>query len=428
MNRRVDRRHDRAWLRGRNILVQVGSELMAYELVPKVSGTDGTPSWLVLSLWTRPVDTFPSTARYLPLPLQTADAIDPFGRFEQVNAFRQSMDNVVVTERTVILRQAGHLLAVDLRTAEVLWRRFDLSVEDRVLPGEQANRVVVADRRTARWLDAATGRLLRTESDTWRPRVIEAVGRGPFVCLDVSDERDGRTRAVAPARYDQDAWTRPLPPTALSGSSEFEAAIFDRRDQRLTVFDRAGDVWVDTTVPIEIEPDRGKLIVSSVPDGVLVGLGTDADPAEIPTHQPGNGFVRESLSGRWLFFARPRAGTAPPVATPVWSSDVAGISYSVVQPASVPVLVVAYRANRNRNPQSDQMVFRLIDRRTGQTLLSRIEVDRLFPYHQLEGDIDAEQFTLRLKNWKEIDFRFSSVPETPERLLDPALPPLGTTD
>ena len=452
---RTERRLYAAWHRGRTLVLQLGTELFAIRLRRLPAATDGSsslvryePEWG----WTetdsrgrtrpQPVATHPIRSQLLRPVLD--EQPDPLGGVEFVNAIQQPVDDVLVVEAgpgespVLVLRQAGNLVAVEWESGRDRWRRFDLAAGERLFASDpvedDAVVAVVGDFGTRRFRtsdgeevgtnsgrdgqqEAAGDELPTLTMQTALPR---QVGRGPFAVVENGTPEAGRL--VRRRRLAADGqlvpWSVPLSPDALLDSSRSDLAVYEPATRLLSLYDREGVRWAAVTLPTATvaRRERGyrkqppRLVVASVPDGAVVGVGRDADPDNlIQERQIGGAAYRPSFTGQLAFVDRTTGSLA-------WVRDVGDVAIPLAQPRDVPVVVLDYVVFPNRNRMGLGGRLDLYDRRTGEPLLNETTLGH-HTYSEFLVDREATRLTVRLTN-EEHQLDFAPPPPPPREALD----------
>ena len=326
------------------MLVQVGTELSAVRLEP-VSGDDRI-LWTARYAWSdskygRKISTFPVQLIY---DLRTREELGPLG-FEEVNVYDQPLGNVLVQPDAdgsplILMRQLGSVLAVELDTGDVRWRRLSVAPRDRLVPASMPGVCGLVGDRGTTLLSLADGSEQGWVEQTLDTLFDERVGRGDFV----QATRDNATH-LEPLDATQPPWSVPLREGEVAESSLEDVVLFDPASRTLRLIDASGTTWAE--VPSKLQAgalwkEQQRLIIASVPDGALVGVGIKPPLEAIDADDQYRGEdVRPTLTGRLLFVRRD--------GTVAWNIAVENVAVPVLQPRDVPLVTLDYKIEK-RHP------------------------------------------------------------------------------
>ena len=339
----------RAWHRGRHVVVRIGSQVLCLRLrFDEESG-----HWRVEPAWgdrggrPRLIDGSP-VASFLDTEL--VDARGPLGEPERRNGLGEPLGELIVVGDLVVMRQSASLLAIEIASGRVRWRRLGLRPRDRIVACDTDDAIAIVNGATATLLDPADGSE-RERIATDLASDPEAIGVGSFLSI-----AGGEGRVLVPRQVDASdtRWSHPLPAKATAGSSPREAAIYDSASDRLRLIDRDGTVWFDEAIGLReslaVDDASLAVVVGSAPDHVAVAIGADRTADSDPNQRP---YWAPQVEGTLLVIGR-RAGAIR------YRDDRFDSGLPRVQPRDVPIVVTMGSGQRGGNALSNQSRLSLI--------------------------------------------------------------------
>ncbi len=379
------------WAVGRIVVLQIGSELFAIAPLDE----QGEPNSKFQ--WANPID--------LKLPLVESKVVP--GRLGQ-----QDEQHVLVDETDRPLARIGpvragylcyqkgtRLVAVDTETGRELWQRFDLP-DDATVLGDDQYVFLWRDSNSLEILSVLDGRKL--DNGVWFASPKSMIHhRGSLVWTETL--ADKMKLELHDLRTGQLIWSRSEPADSLVKVIDPETLSIVTGDGKLHLLAaRTGSalcepIAVDSTNAVEIvawhDPERWYIAVSREVKDLSI-----LKQAPQSYHSYRLKFINGSL------YAVDRH--APRL---LWSREFKNEAMALDQSSTAPILVQLWNRSSTKNRGGHEAMLRVIDKRTGKSLIEKQSVE-ILPYWALNPD--PQQAIVELKLTRET-YRFSYLPEIP---------------
>ncbi len=354
-------RYGAAWRRGHLLLLRMGSQLCAFDLLQ-------SPARL---LWVHETAAQSRTAGVV--------VFGPFGPFGAGGSWSERALPMVIGPQAVYLLSDWKLTALDTLSGEVRWVRDDLEPGACLFGDQQVLLVVPEEGGEALVFRAQDGQLLgRCALPRGRERLALA---GRCVLTWQDGVQEARLALVDPwAR--ETVWEHRFAPGAQAALVDQQRAAVFERSGRLVVMDiESGRLLAQSQ--LEAEPELESLGVLAWSQGYVVLVNR---PGRQGNSLIGYPYIRQlPVHGR--VYALGEQGGEP-----LWSRTIEDHALWVDQPAELPLLVLCSRIqHREGNRVVQRMRLTCLDKRDGRVLCDLDESRSASHIYQVQADLENKQ-------------------------------------
>ena len=365
-----------AWGIGRIVILLVGSELFAVAPLDE----HGEPNSRFL--WANSID--------LELPIgQTEEASARKGIYSRERTLLDSSQEQLIAVGPVragyfCYHQRKRLVAVDTETGRDLWRRLDVSPDAKVLGDDQRvyawrkdGSVDVYSAIDGRQIDELELNIQPENLIQQRGSLAWTATRGTTTQLALHDLRTG-----------QELWSRTDPDDSLVAVLDEETLAVVNSDGQLHILDALTAQPRCEAIPVKAESMR-EILTWYDPENWYVALSRPVQNLEaLKAPQPRDSYRQNFINGPLYAVRR----SNPSI---LWQRELKNEPLALDLSRAAPVLVQLWKLKPRGSNDASEGMLRVIDKRTGKSLIERRSVDVL-PYFLLNPDLQQGMLELKL--------------------------------